>query len=106
MLYRNTFKILFSNGGLIWRVLFFLLCSVAVLVGIGALILTPIHRVLVSAGFFVMISDAYYEFLNAINLKELFVDIGDIIESFFAIILDNLGELLPYIILFIFFIVV
>lgn len=105
MLYKNTFKILFSNGGLIWRVLLFLVCAFGVLIGLGALILMPIHKVLVGAGFFVMISDAYYDFLNAVNLKQLFVDIVDIVESFFAIIVDNIGQLLPYIIIFILFVV-
>lgn len=105
MLYKNTFKILFSNGGIICRVLLFLLCAVAILVGLGALILTPIHRVLVSEGFFDMIGDAYYEFLNVINLKQLLVDIGNIVESFFSIIVSHLDYLLPYIIIFIFFVV-
>ena len=105
MLYKNTFKIMFSNGSLIWRVLLFLLCAVGILIGLGALILSPIHKVLVAAGFFIMISDSYHAFINAMNLKQLFVDIGDIVEKFFSIIIDNISELLPSIIIFVFFIV-
>ncbi len=106
MLYKNTFKIFFSNGSLIWHTLLYLLISASIVFGAGTLILSPLYHTLSEVGWTTAISDSYMNFLNQINLKQLLIDIGDNGRWFVQIIIDNMGKLLPYIILFVIVIIV
>lgn len=106
MLYKNTFKIFFSNGRLIWHTLLYLLLSFALVFGAGALILSPLYTKLVEVGWTSAVSDSYMSFLNDINLKELFVSIGENGRWFFQVITDNFTQLIPTIILFVVVIIV
>ncbi len=106
MLYKNTFKIFFSNGSLIWHTLLYLLISGALVFGAGALILSPLFDILADVGWTTAVSDSYMNFLNHINLKQLLVDIGDNARWFWQVIIDNFDSLVLYIILFVVVVVV
>lgn len=106
MLYKNTFKIFFSNGSLIWHTLLYLLISGAVVFGAGALILSPLYQLLSDVGWTTAVSDSYMNFLNHINLKQLLIDIGDNGRWFVQVIIDNFDSLVLYVVLFVVVVVI
>lgn len=106
MLYKNTFKIFFSNGSLIWHTLLYLLVSGAIVFGAGALILSPLYNTLAEVGWTTAVGDSYINFLNHINLKQLLIDIGDNGRWFVQIVVENISSLIWSIILFVVVIVI
>lgn len=106
MLYKNTFKIFFSNGSLIWHTLLYLLISGAIVFGAGALILSPLYETLAEVGWTTAVGDSYMNFLNHINLKQLLIDIGDNGRWFFQIIINNIDSLIVSLVLFVVVIII
>ena len=94
MLYKNTFKLLFSNASLIWKILFYLFVSTAVVLGLSLLTALPIVQVLVNESFFEIISDVYSNFLSNLDLQGLIIRIGDLSVKFVSIINDNISKIL------------
>ena len=106
MLYRNTFKLMFSNSNLIWKLFLYFVISFAFILGLAFVVGLPIYRVLVSEGFFVSIGDTYYQFISSLNLIVLFEDISQLSTSFINIIINNFSSLVVYIVLFLFVLIV
>lgn len=106
MLYKNTFKIFFSNGSLLWHTLLYLLLSVGVVFGLGALVLSPLYDLLVEVGWTVAVKNSYLDFLSHIDIRQLLVSIGDNWRWFLQIVFDNINSLVPTIIMFVVIIVI
>ena len=61
MLYKNTFKLMFSNSNLIWKLLLYFLISLMFVVALAFVVALPIYNVLVAEGFFDSIKTIYFE---------------------------------------------
>ena len=59
MLYKNTFKLLFSNANLIWKIALYLIISITVIFGLSLLTALPIVQLLINERFFERISNMY-----------------------------------------------
>jgi len=94
MLYKNTFKLLFSNAGLIWKILFYIIVAGLIVGGLSLLTALPIIQVLVNEKFFEIISEIYSKFLSNLDLQGLILRIGDLSVKFMDIINDNIGKIL------------
>ena len=90
MLYKNTFKLLFSNSGLIWKILFYIIVAGLIVGGLSLLTALPIIQVLVNEKFFEIISEMYSKFLSNLDLQGLILRIGDHSIKFMDIINDNI----------------
>ena len=101
MIYKNSFKLMFSNGNLIWKLLLYLVVALMVVLGLSFLVALPVFNVLSEGGLFKSISSAYTQFLEGLNIKQLIININEITIQFANIIVDNLTKILPSIILFI-----
>lgn len=93
MLYKNTFKLLFSNSNLIWKVVFYLIIAGVCVTGLSLLIALPIVQVLVNERFFEIISEIYDNFLSNMDLKGLILRIGDLSIKFVDIINENMSRI-------------
>ncbi|MBQ7351615.1 MAG: hypothetical protein IJW59_01940 [Clostridia bacterium] len=93
MIYKNSIKILFSNFGLVWKMLlyFFLVFSGAVL--LVYLLMSPVVKIIDHAGFFNQIVDLYTDFLKSLNLTETLTELSLIIENVFQFIIDNMSKM-------------
>ena len=106
MLYKNTFKLMFSNASLIWKLFLYFVITFAFILGLAFVVGLPIYRVLVAEGFFVSISETYSEFITSLNLISLFENISQLFTNFMDIIINNFSNLVIYIVLFMFVLVV
>ena len=106
MLYKNTFKIMFSNSSLIWKLLLYFLIALMLVVGLAFVVALPIYRVLVAEGFFEAIRNTYLDFITSLNLKVLFENIFVLATDFFEIIVNNFSSLVVYIVLFLFILII
>lgn len=94
MLYKNTFKLLFSNAHLIWKIMLYILIAVLVLGGISFFVALPIVQLLVNEGFFLKIGDIYSSFIETLDLKSLIMRIGDLSVYFVNVINENFTQIL------------
>ena len=106
MMYKNSFRILFSSANLIWKVMLYFILVGVVVGGLTYVSALPIINVLAGANFFTDASDIFASFFSNLNLSELFVNLQDLIKDFVTIISQNISSLLVYIILFIFMLVI
>ncbi len=102
MLYKNTFKLMFSNASLIWKLLIYFIVALAFVLGLMFVVSLPIYEVLVAEGFFEAISDTYFDFITSLNLKVLFENISLLSTMFVQIIIGNFTKLVVPIIAFLF----
>jgi len=94
MLYKNTFKLLFSNSSLIWKILIYFVISISIIAGLSVLTAIPIVQLLVNEKFFERISNMYTNFLSNMDLKGLILRIGDLSVKFVDILNDNMSEII------------
>lgn len=94
MLYKNTFKLIFSNTSLIWKILFYIIIAGLIVGGLSLLTALPIIQVLVNEKFFDIISEMYTKFLSNLDLQGLIQRIGDLSVKFLDIINENIGQIL------------
>ena len=106
MMYKNSFRILFSTANLIWKVMLYFIVVGAVIGGLTYVSALPIINVLGGANFFTNLNDIFVSFFSNLNLSELFVNLREIIKDFVTIISQNINSLMLYIILFIFMLVI
>jgi len=93
MLYKNTFKLLFSNANLIWKVILYLAIAGLIVGGLSLLTALPIVQVLVNERFFEIISEIYDNFLSNMDLQGLILRIGDLSVKFVDIINENMSRI-------------
>lgn len=93
MLYKNTFKLLFSNSHLIWKIMLYLVIAIVVVGGLSFLMALPIVQLLINESYFIKISEVYSNFINNLDLKALIMKIGDLSVKFVDIINDNFSEI-------------
>lgn len=106
MLYKNTFKLMFSNANLIWKLMLYFLIAFLIIIGMAIAVALPIIEVLISEGFFESISETYFDFISSLNLKVLFENIATLMSNFLDIIVNNVDSLIVYIVLFMFVITI
>ncbi len=99
MMFKNTFKILFANYSKVWRVLLYVIIAGAITCGLAVAVGFPIYNKLVAEGIFVDFTDIYAEFMQTLNLQNLFVNIAAWLTDFAGVIFGNLDTLLLFVIL-------
>ena len=99
MLYKNSFKLLFSNSNLIWKTLIFLVVNTLITLGLAYIFVTPIINLLYENNFFETIYNIYGNFLANLNLAETFSSIRELIGSFIVIITENINYIIWNIVL-------
>ncbi len=102
MLYKNTFKLMFSNASMVWKLLIYFAIAFAFVAGLLFVVALPIYDVLVAEGFFESISSTYLDFITSLNLKVLLENVSGLATLFVDIITSNVTTLLLSIILFAF----
>lgn len=93
MLYKNTFKLMFSNAHLIYKILLYILLAVAIVGGLSFLVAIPIFNLLVDERFFLKIGDIYSSFLSNLDLKALIMEIGILSEKLVDIMNENFSRI-------------
>jgi len=93
VLYKNTFKLMFSNGHLIYKIMLYLIVALAVIGGLSFLVAIPIFNLLIDERFFARISDVYSSFLSNLDLKALIMEIGVLSERLIDILNENFAQI-------------
>ena len=93
MLYKNSFKLIFSNFSLVWKILLYLIIANACVFGLGYLVSIPIFNLLASNGWFDSIKNTYTNFVNTIDFKELAMNVSEIMKNFSNIISLNFSSI-------------
>lgn len=106
MMYKNSFRILFSSASLIWKVMLYFLVIGGIVGGLTYATALPIINVLKNEGLFSTFGDIFKSFFQELNLSALFANVRDLAQDFFIVMRDNMGQLLVYIILFVFVLVI
>lgn len=104
MMYKNSFKILFSNSSLIWKVVLYFLVVGVVIGGLTYASALPILKVITDAGVFQLFIDSIRDFFVGLNLVGLFQNCSIAMKDLVNVIIENMSNLWIYILLLIFFI--
>lgn len=91
MLYKNTFKLMFSNGHLIFKIMLYLLVALAIIGGLSFVVAIPIFNLLVNERFFMRIGEVYSDFIGTLDLKSLIMEIGTLAEKLIQILNENIA---------------
>lgn len=94
MLYKNTFRLMFSNGHLIFKIMLHLLISLLVIGGLSFVVAIPIFNLLVNERFFIKIGEVYSSFLSNLDLKALIMEIGTLSEKLILILNENFTSIM------------
>ncbi len=100
MMFKNTFRLLFSNFHIVWKILLYMLLVLVTTAFIAYFACLPIVNQLMRGGFFDGVGVAYNSFLTNTNIAQLFESISQLTTLFVDIIASNIASLLFYIILF------
>ncbi|MBO5102880.1 MAG: hypothetical protein J6C13_02180 [Clostridia bacterium] len=101
MVITNTAKLFIRNGGLVWRILAYLLGCLLILGGLGLAICYPLIVNLSEAGFFTQLADIVVNSFANIRIDQIFSSISELIVSLGTIISQNIAEILPLVIVFV-----
>ncbi len=93
MLYKNTFRLMFSNGHLIFKIMLYFLISALIIGGLSFVVAIPIFNLLVNERFFARLDMVYSDFLSTLDLKALIMEIGICSEKLIAIVNENLANI-------------
>ena len=69
MLFKNTFKLMFSNSHLIWKILLYVLISSAIIFGLSFFVALPVVQILINENFFVKVGEVYTAFIDTLDLN-------------------------------------
>ena len=94
MLYKNTFRLLFSNSHLIWKILLHLVIALLVIGGLSLIAAIPVVQLLINESFFEKLFEIYTAFINSFDLKTFIMRIGDLSIKFVDIINANITDIL------------
>lgn len=97
MMYKNTFKLIFSNFSLVWKILAYLIISFLCVVGLIYACSLPMVNILQEKGVLPGIADLFNEFGTDFNVYKLLVAVVNTIESFCMIIVENISNLWIYV---------
>ncbi len=100
MMYKNSFKVLFSNASLIWKILlYFILCTLIV-GGLTIVCALPIINVLGKEGIWIQLTDLIKNFYSNLNFSDLLLNTREWLSAFMEVIATHMDSLLIYIIMF------
>ena len=97
MMYKNTFKLIFSNFNLVWKILAYLIISSLCVIGLIYACSLPIVNVLEDKGVLPGIANLFTEFGVDFNVYKLLVDVVNTIETFCDVIVENISNLWIYV---------
>ena len=97
MMYKNTFKLIFSNFNLVWKILAYLIISSLCVIGLIYACSLPIVNVLQTEGVLPGIANLFTEFGTDFNVYKLLVDVVNTIETFCIVIVENISNLWIYV---------
>lgn len=100
MIYRNSLKILLNNFSLVWKQLFYMFFSVAIVVGLTSLCALPVVDMLKSHGWVAEITELIETVYT--SPKDLSQEFADAMTKFFVLIRDNFSSLWIYYLLIVF----
>lgn len=93
MLYKNTFKLIFSNSHLIWKIMLYVVLSILAVGGLALVTALPVVQLLVNESYFEKIGEVYTTFISNLDLKALIMRIGDLSVKFVDIINANISTI-------------
>lgn len=99
MLFKNSFKIMFSNFHLTWKSLIYHLFVFSLTCLLMYLAFNPIYSTLVDVGFARSVADVYNNFIESLNLAELFESLNYLISNLYHVVIDNMETLWKYFVL-------
>ena len=106
MVITNSLKLFMRNGGLVWRIMAYFLLVGLLVVGITFAICYPLIAKLSEAGFFAQIAELIGNSFVNIRIDQIFIGIGQLLINLGEIIIANLNEILPLLIIFVLIVIV
>ena len=100
MMYKNSVKLLFSNFSLVWKTLLYNLIIIGIVGVLAYFSAVPVYDVLKLNGFFESVHDIFANFVENLNLRNFFKDIGACGKLFADIINNNFSDIWVSIVLF------
>lgn len=97
MMYKNTFRLIFSNFNLVWKILLYLIFSSLCVVGLTYACSLPIINVLQTEGVIENFTSLFTDFSINFNIYQFLVGAVIAIETFVKVILDNILNLWLYV---------
>ncbi len=94
MLYKNTFRLMFSNSHLIFKIMLYLVVALLVIGGLSFVVAIPIFNLLINERFFIKIGEVYSNFLSNLDLKALIMEIGILSEKLILILNENFTSIM------------
>lgn len=93
MLYKNSLKILFSNFNIVWKSILYFVLMFSGCAFLIYLCVNPVYKLLLSNG---VVDDAiniYTDFISSLNFAELGIAIGEMLQKFFDVLIDNISKI-------------
>ena len=98
MLFTDTIRLTFTNSGLMWRMMLYMLLGIVLICGIAVACCYPLIMELVDSGFFDQIVNAVSAgFLN-FDSGHILSDTASIMTQFWDILSANSAELIPFVV--------
>ena len=101
MIVTDASKLFVRNGGLVWKILPFMLVSLLIICGIAITICYPLINDLSNAGFFTQVSDIFSKTFFNFRLDMIFASASQTLVLLFDLISQNIETVLPLIIILI-----
>ena len=101
MVITETTKLFIRNGGLVWRILAYVLVCLLIICGLGVAICYPLIQNLSDAGFFAQLSSLITDNVANLRLDQIFSGVAQILVSFAEIVSQSLASILPFVIVLI-----
>ena len=92
MIYKNSLKIMMNNFFLVSRIFVLMVLQAGMLFGLSYVFLLPVIRLLEQQGFFATLQGYYEQFLQTLNFQLAFEHIGEMLEQFYTLVMNNFSS--------------
>jgi len=106
MMYKNTFKLLFSKFNLVWKLLLYFIIILLVCCGINYLANLIVDNKAIFADVFAQIPKSYENLFNSFDLTRFFLEIERLFTDIFSVIVLHFAEIWPNLLVFMIFSVI
>ena len=96
MVITETTKLFIRNGGLVWRILAYVLVCLLIICGLSVAICYPLIQNLSEAGFFTQVAGLITDNFANLRLDQMFDGMAQLLVSFAEIVSQNLATILPF----------
>ncbi len=99
MIYRNSFKLIFSNSSMIWKLLVYFVMSIAVIVTINYFLTSSMYANIGIAEAIQQVPEAFTQFIKTFDVAAFLIAIKNVMEACLNIIISNFAEIWLYVVL-------